>query len=58
MALATLQRQAEPRRPGGGHPIHHGIESKLQGINATLLIEHRIAMKPRCDTLVGSGSRQ
>ena len=58
VALAALHGQAQPGGGGGAHTIHHGVEPELQGVNATLFIEHGVTMKAGGHYLAGRGVRK
>ncbi len=58
MALRAAERQPEPCRPGGGHPVGHGMKAKLERIDTAFFVEHRIAMKAGGDKLVERGFGQ
>ena len=45
MTLGTAQRKPQPGRRRRIHPIYQSIKTKFKWINATLFIDHGIAMK-------------
>ena len=58
MTLCTAQREAKPGGAGGVDAINHRVESKLERINASLLVDHRVAMKTSGHALRQCGARQ
>ena len=45
VTLCATHCQAQPRGGCGIHPIDHCVKPEFQGINPSLLIDHRVAMK-------------
>ena len=52
MTLGTACREPQPDRARCRYAVDHRIKTILQRINATLLVEHRIAVKSRRDQLI------
>ena len=53
VALRAAGRQPEPGDAGGAHPVDHRQIAKLERIDPSLLIDHRVAMEAGGDDVVG-----
>ena len=58
VALRTLNRQAEDALADGVHAVEHRFHAKLLGIDAPLLVGHRVAQKAGSHDLVLPRVRQ
>ncbi len=58
VALSALDGQAEDALADRVHAVEHGLHPELLGIDATFLVDHRVAQKPRGDDLVLGAARQ
>ena len=58
VALGALQGEAQPGGAGGGHAVHHGVITELQGVDAAFLVLHAVAVETGGDALVPGGIRK
>ena len=58
VTLGAGQRESKPGGAGGRHAIHHRVEPVLERVDASLLVEHRVAVEPRGDALLEGRLRQ
>ena len=52
VALRALNGDAEDALPDRVHPVEHGFHAELLGVDAPLLVDHRVAQKAGGDDLV------
>ena len=58
VALGALDRQAEDALADGVHPVEHRLHAELLGVDAALLVDHRVAEEAGGDDLVLRRVRQ
>ena len=58
VALRALDGDAEDALADGVHAIEHGLHAELLGIDAALLVDHRVAQETGGHVLILGGIRQ
>ncbi len=58
VALGALDRQAEDALADRLHPVEHRLHAELLGVDAPLLVDHRVAEEARRDDLILGGIRE
>ncbi len=53
VTLGTPGGQSHPHGPGRRHAIDHGVVPEFERVDPPFLVEHRVAMEPGGDPLVG-----
>ena len=58
MTLRAACRQPHPDRTGRRNAVDHRIEAKLQRVDTTFFVQHRVSMETGRDTLIDCRIRQ